>query len=1214
MNEPIEKSAGPLSSIPIEFVCDAFLFQYAKNLRPRIEDYLQAVDESQQFELVNRLLPLDIQQRRRHGEQPQASDYESRFPDHKAAISKFMTAQAEDVPSAESDSGDELTASFAGERAIGDIYDMTVTGRFGDYDLLSKIAHGGMGVVYKARQRNLDRTVAIKMILAGQFANESSVKRFHAEARSAAMLKHPNIVAIYDVGEHDGQHYFSMEYIEGNSLSARVLEAPLSNREAAKYTKQIAGAMQYAHNQGVFHRDLKPSNVLLDSKQRALVTDFGVAKSTGSDGGLTTTGDVIGTPRYMPPEQAAGDLQKMDARSDVYSIGAILYFAVTGRPPFQAASFVETIRQVVEHEPTPLRQINPDVSRDLETISLKCLEKNPVRRYQSAQELADDLDRFLNRRPIQARPVSRLERVAKWARRRPAIAGLVAVSLGAVATIMFMAFRYSGKLQTTNTALETALAGKAEQADHAARQSGIALETLAAVVQKIQYDLQNVVGGQKVRRSLLADSIDRLHKVGDGLKAAPEANHHVASAHIKLGAIYLESGNDLGPAPKEAAEHFNIGLKIAESLVAENKFPDATNAVLAEAHSGLAILAGDTGDVSGSLTHTQKALKFFRARNDVDSLTKSIKEGKFQHQIGGIYESMARYDEAMEEYQQLITSQQALLESVKDDSGTNEIRNHLALANQRIGAVKQMHRKMEEAERYHQTSVDISTTLIENEPDNFRYQIEHAKRLSSLGKAKGELKKTDSARELYSRSFEIFKELQASAPGNPLLQNYLATASQELAEIEIDSGNSARADELLKESIKIVEALANAAPDSYRYQRTLADAHLTAGHMYLRSGDVKATEEAYNASLKIHKFLADRDPANATLQMSVARAYERLGDTYMRSKDVSAAEQAFQKCQALRFDLVQKNPTVACNNRDLSVAYNKLLMMNVQMGNLPAAREAGEKGLVIAEQLAENNPRNVRAQQDVAVSFEYLGNLEMASGNPPEARQKYERCAEIRERLAEQFPDNAEIQDSVSTIYANLCVLNVHLRDFDAALKWATRNLKIKSLITKRDPENARLLNGLCMAHDLMGDVHSGLGNKEKALASIEKQLAIAESLSERAADDLSVQLSLAASYRKLAATKHLLNDMAASKTAYARALQIGEKLVEAAPGYVDHQLLMADIYEGLGYVDAEDEKSEAKWFEKSRDIWSKLSKAMPENPRFKNNLEKLNSIIDEQE
>lgn len=330
---------------------------------------------------------------------------------------------------------------------------------FGEYELQAEIARGGMGVVYRARHKRLNRVVALKMILAGQLANEDQVRRFHVEAAAAAALDHPGIVPVYEVGERRGQHFYAMAFVSGPSLASVVAHGPLASREAAHLLLNVTQAVAHAHQHGVIHRDLKPRNVLLarlssepagTSRSGATrlhpvrreagvfepkITDFGLAKQTEGGSDLTSTGQIIGTPSYMPPEQAAGKIAAIDKRSDVYSLGAILYETLTGRPPFLAESLLETLKHVMEREPVTPRHLNPSIERDLETICLKCLQKPPDKRYQSAAELAADLQRFLNGEPIQARPVGGAERLLRWCRRKPALAAAIALSVLALVTL-----------------------------------------------------------------------------------------------------------------------------------------------------------------------------------------------------------------------------------------------------------------------------------------------------------------------------------------------------------------------------------------------------------------------------------------------------------------------------------------------------------------------------------------------------------------------------------------------------------------------------------------------------------------------------------------------------------------------------------------------------------------------------------------------------------
>jgi serine/threonine-protein kinase len=477
----------------IDFAAIRFERAWKAGTRPRIEDYVAEADESLVISLLEELLRVEQELRRRAGEDPRPEEYAVRFPDHTALVEAVF--------------GRECTKSHAGSRRSRDL-DPTNTGTgtpsepadengefpagtrvryFGEYELIKELGRGGMGIVFKARQISLNRAVALKMIRSAALASEDELRRFQNEAEAIALLDHPHIVPILEVGAHEGQRYFSMKLISGSSLDKVLSDYAANPKLAARLLRTAAEAVHHAHQRGILHRDLKPANILLDEHGEPFVTDFGLAKRVHADSEMTFSGAIVGTPAYMAPEQASGRRGAVTTASDVYGLGAILYALLTGRAPFGGDSVDETLEQVRSAAPAPPSKINARVPRDLEVICLKSLEKDPQRRYASAQEVADDLGRYLAGEPILARPTGAIERASLWCRRNPLLAGALGSAAAALVAVAVTALVYA-RQQSRIAAREAQVAAEQSKA-----RNDIAAQAQFTLIMRDQaeYDLAN---------------------------------------------------------------------------------------------------------------------------------------------------------------------------------------------------------------------------------------------------------------------------------------------------------------------------------------------------------------------------------------------------------------------------------------------------------------------------------------------------------------------------------------------------------------------------------------------------------------------------------------------------------------------------------------------------------------------------------------------------
>ncbi len=495
------------------------------------------------------------------------------------------------------------TTAPGGDRHAGTLARGKLVRYFGDYEIRRELGRGGMGVVYEARQVSLNRPVALKMIRAGLLAGDDELRRFQNEAEAVALLDHPGIVPVYEVGAHDSQHYFSMKLVPGGSLVPLMPRYRDDPRAAARLAAEAAEAVAHAHARGILHRDLKPANILVDDQGRPHVTDFGLAKKVESDAEITQSGAILGTPAYMSPEQASGRRGAVTTASDVYGLGAVLYALLTGRAPFGGDSVMETIDAVRNRPPEPPRQLNAALPRDLETICLRCLEKDPRRRYPTAQALADDLRAWLDSRPIAARRVGPAERAWLWCRRRPAVAALsaavaLAVVVGAAATIAVQ-YAANRRLDAKNFELDRANFGLLE----AIRDKDRANTALAEANVRVQarFDLareairslkQGVEEEEALKEDRLRPLRDKLlgsarrfyDRLGELLRGQTDdaSKAVLAESYAELGRLI----DEIGQKP-EAREAYRKAVAIRRELAAAPGAGPAARVELARALNAL---------------------------------------------------------------------------------------------------------------------------------------------------------------------------------------------------------------------------------------------------------------------------------------------------------------------------------------------------------------------------------------------------------------------------------------------------------------------------------------------------------------------------------------------------------------------------------------------------------------------------------------------------
>ncbi len=745
------------------------------------------------------------------------------------------------------------------------------------YEILEVIGRGGMGVVYKALHLRLDRLVALKMVLAGAHASPEELARFSIESQAVAQLQHPGIVQIYEVGEHDGLPYFSLEFVAGGSLAHRIGGKPQPVREAAEMLREIAMAVREAHRRNIIHRDLKPANVLLTPDGRPKITDFGLAKRLDADSEQTHTGAIMGSPSYMAPEQAWGQTHEIGPRTDVYALGAILYEMLVGRPPFQGASALETIELVRTDEPVPPTRLQPKIPVDLETICLKCLQKDPAKRYQDAGALGEDLERFLEDRPILARPVGTVERLTRWCRRNPKVArltGLVAgllVLVAAVATYAAVSVNLAnGKLEASNKT-ESAARKAAQNSEHAAlkarddeavarkreseaRAKAVSLVTLSMLQNKnalnsqrtisilLMKRLRDYAGSEDLRDELIKTSVKELHATVELMEKLAAVGAHdkeaAATATRTLAGIYQQAGNlmDVFGHYDDAMRYFQQMDKLAESLA-----------------------AGNPGQLD------------FRRLLAISKLT----IGQFEmNRLGDSNAALKHLQQNLELRQELLAKKPG------DDPAKDGVCNAL-------GELARVWLKLGnpgKASSYYKEEIKLRGEIGEKLAGQVEYRREGAGLEEKLGDLSVAVGDQTSAKDHYDRALELREEIARQNPGHDQAGRDVLLSLNKLGTFYLlQRKDPATARDFSEKALEGFVRRLLAEPESVLAKQDLAATHYFVGTAALRAGDRKAADRHYREYRRICEGLAGNPKAELIIRdLMIARA--RCGEHKIASK------------------------------------------------------------------------------------------------------------------------------------------------------------------------------------------------------------------------------------------------------------------------------------------------------------------------------------------
>ena len=707
------------------------------------------------------------------------------------------------------------------------------------YEILGELGRGGMGVVYKARQKKLNRLVALKMVLSGGHASPDALARFLVEAQAVAALQHPNIVQIYEVGEHDSLPHFSLEFVDGAPLDRALAGKPQKPVDAARLVETLSRAMHFAHNHSILHRDLKPANVLLTSDGVPKITDFGLAKKLEGDSGQTKDGSIMGTPSYMAPEQARGELKNLGPSADIYSLGAMLYEMLVGRPPFLGTTPFETILQVIKEEPVPPSRLIGKLPPDVETICLKCLQKEPAKRYATAELLAEDCRRFVAGEPILSRPISSVERAWRWCRRNPRVAGLLATVAGLLvvvtvtSTVSALTIAQERNLKEiqrkdavdARVAAETARQQADENAKIATKQAGLSLNTMQVLIDKVQTQLDEAPRTQQIKRDLLETAMEGLKKVAKEAEGSTSIETTMLGAHMQMAKMFKQLGDT-----EDAMNEYEKSLTIARRRAEENPDNDASQ-------SNLVVVLNQVGDmrqelkrdVDAALLCYREALQICETLSAKPPSTAGARSpSKLLDKLAEANKNVAltllkqgKPGESLPLLEKVVSLRNELVAMEPD---TQAFRRTLAQAHNILGEVSFLTGDKAAALTHYDECITQREKLLANDPEDIDGTFELAESCGNYGDVLIRLGDNDGAKTFFDRALTGFHGLMAFDDQKIIFKVMAGLSAYRMGVLARRVGDTADANRHFAESLALREAIAALDPsnDARRMELMLA--------------------------------------------------------------------------------------------------------------------------------------------------------------------------------------------------------------------------------------------------------------------------------------------------------------------------------------------------------------------------------------------------------